>query len=96
MTRQKGMGLCALAIVAIHLVLRVFGGATHASILTGMPQSEGSFVLGPLHVLFTFGAVLVSPVLAIAAALEAWYARSHDENALPNAVRRRASVSGRL
>ncbi len=66
MTRAKQLGLLAVAIAAVHLVLRALGGATHASILAGMPQSEASFVLGPLHVLFTFGAVLASPVLAIA------------------------------
>jgi hypothetical protein len=57
------------AVVLLHVALRLFGAADHTSVIAGMPQSSASYLLGPLYVLVHLAAVLVAPVVAIAAAL---------------------------
>lgn len=71
----------AIAIVGVHLLLRVLGAGEHASILAGMPLSSASWVVGPLHVLFTLAAVTVAPICVIAAAIDAVVTRSVTRHA---------------
>ena len=61
----------ALAVVAVHLVLRLAGAGDHASVITGMPQSALSIVIGPLYVLTALASVIVAPVVLLACALNA-------------------------
>lgn len=80
----------AIAIVGVHLLLRVLGAGEHASILAGMPLSSASWVVGPLHVLFTLAAVTVAPICMIAAAIDAVSLRFRSG---PNGTSRHASAA---
>lgn len=81
----------AIAIVGVHLLLRVLGAGEHASILAGMPLSSASWVVGPLHVLFTLAAVTVAPICVIAAAIDAAALRFRSA---PRGTCRHGSVEG--
>jgi hypothetical protein len=71
MHRTKTLLATAATIVAAHVVMRLLGFASHTSILAGMPQSDASFVIGPLYVLLHLSAVIVAPIIALAAAIDA-------------------------
>jgi hypothetical protein len=58
----------AITIVAFRLALRTVGADAHASVISGMPLSPASLVLGPLVVLAWLAASILAPVLAVAAA----------------------------
>lgn len=81
----------ALAIVLVHLLLRALGAGAHASILAGMPLSSASWVIGPIHVLFTLAAVTVAPIGVIAAAIDAVARRFRSG---PSGTARHGSVGG--
>jgi hypothetical protein len=53
-----------------HLATRLLGLAEHTAVLAGMPLDDRSWVLGPLHVALYFLAVVVAPVLVLAASAE--------------------------
>ena len=74
--RQKSMLAFAGVLMAAHLVMRFAGVATHTSILAGMPQSDASYVLGPLYVLVHLAATVVAPIVALAAVVDAGLARA--------------------
>lgn len=71
----------ALVLVGVHVLMRVFGADEHASVLAGMPQSSASWVIGPLHVLFTLAAVTIAPICVIAAGIDAVVTRSFARHA---------------
>jgi hypothetical protein len=60
----------AALLVGGHLVTRLLGFAEHTAVLAGMPVAEASWVLGPLHVVLYFLAVVVAPMLVLAASAE--------------------------
>lgn len=60
----------AASLVGGHLVARMLGLAEHTAVLAGMPLAEASWVLGPIHVVLYLLAVIVAPVLALAASAE--------------------------
>ena len=63
-------GLAAL-LFATHAAAGLAGWAVHTSAIAGMPTSPASFVLGPAFVLLHLVVVVLAPVLAIAAMLDA-------------------------
>lgn len=68
---MKKLARAALAVVAVHLVLRLVGGGEHTSVIAGMPQSPLSLVIGPLHLLTALASVIVAPIVFLAFALDA-------------------------
>jgi len=70
MTTLKKVLAAAIAVVAIHVVLRACGCAEHAGILAGMARSQASYVLGPLYVLTHLFSVIAAPILVVAAITE--------------------------
>lgn len=46
-----------------HVVMRGLGWGAHTSVIAGMPQSETSWVLGPIYVLAWMAFVALTPVL---------------------------------
>ena len=61
----------AAAIVCARVAFRLFGMDEHASVVAGMPLSNASWVLGPIAVVLSLASAIVTPVLVIAAALNA-------------------------
>jgi hypothetical protein len=70
-TPMNGLALAALAVVTLHLVLRLAGAADHTSVIAGMPQSPLSIVVGPLYVLTALASTIVAPIVFLAFVLEA-------------------------
>jgi hypothetical protein len=64
------LSLAALLVLA-ELGARSLGLAEHASVIAGMPASPASYVLGPLAIAVHLLAIVVAPVLGLAAALQA-------------------------
>jgi hypothetical protein len=73
--KSRHMLFIAVAIVAFRLALRAVGADEHAAIVSGMPLSTASFLLGPLVVLASLAASILAPVLAVAAAAVALHDR---------------------
>jgi hypothetical protein len=67
----------AAAIVCARVAFRLLGLDAHASVVAGMPLSNASWVLGPVAVVLSLAAAIVTPVLVIAAALTRMGARRH-------------------
>lgn len=72
---MKKHALAALAVVAVHLLLRAVGAGEHTSVIAGMPQSPLSIVIGPFYVLTALASVVVAPVVLLAFAIDAAAAR---------------------
>ena len=70
MTTIKKVLAAAIAVVALHVVLRVLGCAEHTGVLAGMARSQASYVLGPLYVLTHLFSVIAAPILVVAAVAE--------------------------
>jgi hypothetical protein len=66
----KAMMAGAAGILLFYVALRLGGAAEDTSFLSGMPQSDASYVVGPLYVLATLAVVTLAPILAIAGVLE--------------------------
>ncbi len=81
--RARHMLFAAVAIVALRLALRAVGADEHAAIVSGMPLSAASLVLGPLVVLASLAASILAPVLAVAAAVRALHDRFIDRGENP-------------
>ena len=93
MMRAARLFVVAAAIVAAHVVMRAAGLAEHTSLLAGMPRSGMSLVLGPAYVLVHLAAVIVAPIVALAAAADAALARLGLAPAEPSAGSRQSSSS---
>ena len=65
--RARNLISIAIALVAFRLALRTVGADAHACVVSGMPLSPASFVLGPLVVVASLAASILAPVLAVAA-----------------------------
>ncbi len=76
MKRAALLLFVATFLVMSRVVLEVGGAAEHTSVIAGMPISPASWTVGPLYVLAYLASVVVAPVLAIAAALDGWTART--------------------
>lgn len=66
----------AAAFVIVRALMQWLGLDAHASVLAGMPQSEASWVLGPLYVVVQLLAAVVSPVLVVAAVISVGLGRA--------------------
>ena len=60
----------ALFLVLLHVSLRALGLVAHTSAIAGMPIEAWSLPIAAVYVLAYLGAVVVAPLLAIAALLE--------------------------
>ena len=65
----RALLLLAVLLAAVHFVMRGLGLGEHTSIIAGMPQSDASWLLGPLYALSWLAFVAVVPVLILTAAL---------------------------
>lgn len=59
----------AAAIVCVRVAFRLLGMDEHAAVVSGMPLSPASWVLGPIAVISALACAIVAPVLVIGAAL---------------------------
>jgi len=78
MKARHALFAIAIAIVAFRLALRAVDADAHASVISGMPLSPASLVLGPLVVLASLAASILAPVLAVAAAVRAVIDRLYE------------------
>lgn len=60
----------ALLLALSHLALRAIGGGDHLSAISGMPPAPSSYVLAGLYVATYLAAVVLAPVLGLAALFE--------------------------
>ena len=59
----------AVALVCARVAFRLLGMDEHASVVSGMPLSNASWVIGPIAVISALACAIVAPVLVIGAAL---------------------------
>ncbi len=71
MRRPATLFVLAGLLGAAHVITRALGWADHTSAIAGMPISEASNLLGPVHVLVYMAVVIVAPILAIAGTIDA-------------------------
>jgi hypothetical protein len=62
-------GLSGLLFIAYETA-RMANLANHTSAVAGMPLTESSWLLGPLHIALYLLVVIVAPILAIAGTLD--------------------------
>ena len=67
---SRGALVAALVMVGAHVAMRVFGLGAHTSALAGMPVDDSSLAIATIYVVLYLSAVVVAPVLVLAAALE--------------------------
>ena len=68
----------AIILFVAFLVLELLGGRHHVGFLSGtLPEGHGVPLLGAAYLLAWFGAVIVVPILVIAALLKTAYGRIH-------------------
>lgn len=71
MKRPALLFAVAALVTVAHAAARLAGWAEHTSAIAGMPRSPSSLVLGPAFVVLHLVVVVVVPILAIAATLDA-------------------------
>ncbi len=75
--------LVALALVAFRLALRMIGADAHASVVSGMPLSPASIIVGPVVVVASLTMSILAPVLAVAAVALALHDRFTERGNKP-------------
>ncbi len=84
-------GLSAIASV-LYAGARIAGWAEHTSAIVGMARSPSSFLLGPMFVVLHLVAVVIVPILTIAATLDmllvVWSRRRRATRVQPAVTRR--------
>ena len=69
--RSRWLLAIAAMILCARVAFRLLGMDEHASVVAGMPLSNASWVIGPIAVVLSLASAIVTPVLVIAAALNA-------------------------
>ena len=66
---SRRLVVLALVLVLAFVLVRVLDLDAHAAIISGMPISNASYVLGPLAVLVVVATPIVAPICALAVLL---------------------------
>ncbi len=81
--RPRWVLLVAIALVAFRLALRTLGADAHASVVSGMPLSAASIIVGPVVMVASLATSILAPVLAVAAVALALHDRFTERGKKP-------------
>ncbi len=73
----------AIALVAFRLALHTLGADAHASVVSGMPLSAASIIVGPVVMVASLATSILAPVLAVAAVALALHERFNERGNKP-------------
>jgi hypothetical protein len=79
MKRAYSAAALALFLVVLHATLRALGLAAHTSAIAGMPIDASSLPIAALYVVTYLGAIVLAPILTLAAFLYAALLRLKPE-----------------